>query len=123
MARWEASIRTSLANKKAATSITLSKQDQALVNTQLAKETIIRQKVESVKHGLLRGLHIVRSLASSNAHEFQSHISAVVALLLDGALKKGSILVGLDAVETYLVSSQYPHSVIEPKFIRSVGPG
>ncbi|KAF7968614.1 hypothetical protein HWV62_30003 [Athelia sp. TMB] len=102
IARWEASVRSSLASKKAAAATTLSKQDQALVNAQLAKETIVRQKVEDVRHNLLRGLQIVRSLVSSNMHEFQSHISAVAALLLDGALKKGSILVGLDAVETYL---------------------
>ena len=71
----------------------------------------MRQKVEDVRHNLLRGLQIVRSLVSSNMHEFQSHISAVAALLLDGALKKGSILVGLDAVETYLVGSRYPHAI------------
>lgn len=91
--------------------MTLSKQDQALVNAQLAKEISVRQGVENVKHNLLRGLQIVRSLASSNVNEFQVHMSTVVTLLLEGALKKGAILVGPDSVATYLVSLLYAYSV------------
>lgn len=105
IAKWEADIRNSLASKKAATTVTLSKQDQALVKAQLVKEAAVRQRVEGVKKDLMRGLKIVRSLASSNAQEFRSYISTVASLLLEGALRKGSVLVGPDAAQTYLVSS------------------
>jgi hypothetical protein len=105
IARWEADIRNSLANKKAAATTKLSKQDQALVEAQLEKESAVRQRVAHVKINLLRGLKFVRSLVSSGVQDFQLYISTVASLLLDGALGKGSILVGLHAVQTYLVRS------------------
>jgi hypothetical protein len=103
MARWDADIRNSLANKKAAATTKLSKQDQILVEAQLEKESIVRQRVDHVKVDLLRGLQLVRSLVLSDVQEFRSYISTVASLLLDGALGKGSVLIGNDGVQTYLV--------------------
>ena len=103
IARWEADIRNSLANKKAAATTKLSKQDQALVDAQLEKENAVRQRVTHVKANLLRGLQLIRSLVSSDVQEFRFYISTVASFLLDGALGKGSVLVGHDAVQTYLV--------------------
>ena len=104
IAQWEAEIRKSLANKKASTTVTLTKQQQALVNTQLAKESEVRQRVTSIKTNLDRGLHFIGSIINASVPEFRVYISTVVTLLLDGALEKGSLLSGSMALATYLVS-------------------
>jgi hypothetical protein len=102
IARWEADLRNSLANKKTAATISLSKQDQALVQAQLTKESVIRERVADIRNNLLRGLQFIHSLVAVNVPEFQPYISTVTSLLLDGALHKGSVLVGEDAVQAYL---------------------
>ncbi|RDB20660.1 eIF-2-alpha kinase activator gcn1 [Hypsizygus marmoreus] len=102
ISKWEAEIRKSLASKKAAGAVTLTKQQQALVSAQLQEEAEVRQRVEGVREKLDRGLHIVRSLVTSGADEFRTQISSVASLLLEGALARGSILVGRAAFDTYL---------------------
>ncbi|KAK7051190.1 translational activator of GCN4 [Paramarasmius palmivorus] len=102
IAQWEAEIRKSLANKKASTTVTLTKQQQALVNAQLAKESEVRQRVTSIKTNLDRGLHFIGSIINASVPEFRVYISTVVTLLLDGALEKGSLLSGSMALATYL---------------------
>ncbi|KAF5388937.1 hypothetical protein D9757_005117 [Collybiopsis confluens] len=93
--RWEDELRKSLASKKAQSqkgAPVLTKQQQALVQAQLAKEANIRKKVEEIKQKILRGLGFVRSLVEtfgSAGEEFKPHISQVVTLLLEGALIKG----------------------------------
>ena len=104
IAKWEEEIRKSLATKKA-TAVTLSKQQQALVQTQLEKEAKIRQHVQSICANLTRGLHLVRSIVTAGVDEFHSYMTSVISLLLDGALSRGSFLVGAIAFETYMVSS------------------
>ncbi|PBK90411.1 ARM repeat-containing protein [Armillaria gallica] len=102
IAKWEADLRKSLANKKTATP-TLTKQQQVLVNAQLEKESVVRRRVESVKANLERGLHFVRSLVRAGVPQFSAFISSVVTLLLDGA---GSRLVGQITVDVYLELAQ-----------------
>ena len=104
IAKWEEEIRKSLATKKA-TSVTLSKQHQALMQTQLEKESKIRQHVQDICANLTRGLHLVRSIVTAGVDEFHSYMTSVLSLLLNGALSRGSFLVGAIAFETYLVSS------------------
>ncbi|EEB98078.1 hypothetical protein MPER_02478 [Moniliophthora perniciosa FA553] len=103
IAQWEADLRKSLANKKAANTVTLTKQQQSLVNAQLAKEAEVRKRVASIKANLDRGLRLVGSLINASVPEFRVYISTVVTLLLEGALEKGSLLAGEMALETYLV--------------------
>ncbi|TFK45118.1 armadillo-type protein [Crucibulum laeve] len=102
IAKWEDDIRKSLANKKAAGSPVLTKQQQALVQVQLEKEAKIRESVSNLKHNLERGLQLVHSLVVANVEEFQVYISSIVSLLLDGALNRGAFLVGQSAFDTYL---------------------
>lgn len=102
IAKWEAELRKSLANKKPSGPVTLTKQQQALVNSQLEKEAKIRQKVAGVRSNLERGLQFVRSLVASGVEDFHSYISSIASLLLEGALGRGSILVGKSAFNTYL---------------------
>jgi hypothetical protein len=101
IAKWEAELRQSLASKK--TSVSLTKEEQVLVQAQLEKEALIRRRVFLVKANLERGLHFVRSVVSARVPEFRSYILSVASLLLDGALKRGSILTGQQAFDTYLV--------------------
>ena len=105
-AQWEAEVRKSLANKKGAPgSGTLSKQDQALVQAQLEKEAVIRQRVVSLKAKLEQGLHLVRSLVSSQVEQLRSYVAELAVLLRDGAFGKAVALVGTSSFETYLVSA------------------
>jgi len=102
IAKWEAEVRKSLAAKKA-TPATLTRQQQALVQTQLEKEAKIRLHVQTVQAHLVRGLNLVKSIVASGVEEFHSQMSFVVSLLLKGALDRGSFLAGPEAFETYLV--------------------
>lgn len=103
-AQWEAEVRKSLATKKQASSGTLSKQDQALVQAQLEKEAVIRKRVEGLKSRLERGLALVRSLVKSNAEELKTHVSSLVSVLLSGAFGNAAVsLVGENSFKTYLV--------------------
>ncbi|KAF5363220.1 hypothetical protein D9758_008404 [Tetrapyrgos nigripes] len=104
IAKWEAELRKSLANKKASSgaTATLTKQQQVLIQQQLAKESEVRQRVESVKNNLVRGLQLVSSLIDASVPEFRVYISSTVTLLLDGALRSGALLAGDLAFETYL---------------------
>lgn len=106
MAQWEADVRKSLANKKPANGV-LSKQDQAAIQAQLEKEQGIRQKVFAVKTNLERGLHFIQSLVVSNTDEFKLHLSTIAALLVDGALRKGDVLVSKAPFDTYIVSPNH----------------
>lgn len=93
------------------------------MNAQLEKEAKIRQHVVGVKANLHRGLEFVRSLVASGAGEFRSYITSVATLLLDGALGRGSILVGTSAFNTYLVSmvfSPLPSEFCSRKVIKGI---
>ncbi|KAJ4478479.1 armadillo-type protein [Lentinula aciculospora] len=107
--RWEDELRKSLAEKKAKaanSTLTLSKQQQALVQTQLAKEGLVRTKMKDIHIKLIRGMNLVKSLVETSVDEFRMYISPIVTLLLDGALAKGSLFVGDLAFETYLCLAQ-----------------
>ncbi|KAF8959922.1 armadillo-type protein [Flammula alnicola] len=105
IAKWEEEIRKSLASKKA-TPVTLSKQQQALVQTQLEKEIKIRQHVQAIQAHLIRGLNFVKSLVAAGVEEFQFYMSSIVSLLLKGALGRGSFLAGSTAFESYVELSK-----------------
>ena len=76
---------------------------------QLEKEAKIRAHVNTVQQHLVRGLSFVSSLVAAGVEEFQAHMSAVVSLLLRGALNRGSFLAGSTAFETYIVGSFSSH--------------
>lgn len=117
IAKWEEEIRKTLATKNATTA-TLSKQQQALMQTQLQKEAKIRQHVQGIRANLTRGLHLVRSIVAAGVDEFHSYMAPVLSLLLDGALSRGSFLVGALAFETYLVS--FPRQRTFQTFFNSI---
>ena len=87
----------------------MSKQDQALVQAQLDKESVIRAKVNQVKARLERGLNLVHSLATARV-ELHAHISSIIGVLLEGAFGPNAVaLIGFTAFERYLVSVLSPH--------------
>ncbi|KAH7334649.1 translational activator GCN1 [Rhizoctonia solani] len=100
--KWEAEVRKTLESKKGATTKALSKQEQAQVNAQLEKEDAIRSNVQRVKDDMLRGLALIKSLVAAGVPELSPHVASIAKILLDGALKKGSTLVGSEAFETYI---------------------
>ena len=101
-AKWEAEVRQKLNAKK--TQVTLSKQDQALINEQLLKEAEIRKHVSSIRAKLEHGLELVHSLSSANVAEFRVHAPQIASILLLNAFNKASeALVGDKPFNTFLV--------------------
>ena len=108
IAKWETELKKSLATKKVSAPVSLTKQEQSLVQSQLEKEAHVRRHVCMVKSQLDRGLSFVHSVVAAAVPEFHSYISAVISLLLEGALAhKGSILVGVVGFDTYLVGNLF----------------
>lgn len=99
--KWDAETKMALASKKGPSP--LSKQEKALVDAQLAKEQIVRDKVRSVRHSLKRGLAILQSVLAARVEQLGQYLSSIADCLLSGVLKNGFILVGEEAILTYLV--------------------
>ena len=74
-----------------------------LVDAQLAKEQIIRDKVQLVQHTLNRGLAVLRSVLAARIEQLGQYLSSVADCLLSGVLKNGFILVDEEATWVYLV--------------------
>ncbi|KAG8955662.1 translational activator of GCN4 [Tulasnella sp. 424] len=100
--QWEAELKQSLKAKKAGS--TLSKEDRALVDAQLAKESSIRKRISSIQRHLSRGLSFVRSLVAANVEELQTHIASIANILLQDVLPKATELIGPEGFDTYLKS-------------------
>ncbi|KAF9134046.1 translational activator of GCN4 [Mortierella sp. 14UC] len=80
----------------------LTKDEQASVDAQLAKESAIRKNVQNTYVHLMRGLATIRALVDGNADELTARLVELVRLLLNGVVKRGGPLVGSAAVDTYL---------------------
>ncbi|KAF9283148.1 translational activator of GCN4, partial [Mortierella antarctica] len=80
----------------------LTRDEQATVDAQLAKESNIRKNVQNTYVHLMRGMAIIRALINGNAEELTARLVELVRLLLNGVVKRGGPLVGPVAVETYL---------------------
>ncbi|KAF9109015.1 translational activator of GCN4 [Mortierella sp. AM989] len=80
----------------------LTKDEQASVDAQLAKESKIRKSVQNTYSHLMRGLAIINALIDGNSDELTTRLVELVRLLLNGVVKRGGPLVGTVAVDTYL---------------------
>lgn len=106
-AKWEAEVRQKLNAKK--TQVTLSKQDQALVNEQLQKEAKIRKHVSGIRARLEHGLELVHSLSSANVEEFRVYAPQIASILLLNVFNEASeTLVGDKAFNIFLVRQPIP---------------
>ncbi|KAF9438265.1 translational activator of GCN4 [Entomortierella beljakovae] len=80
----------------------LSRDEQASVDAQLAKESKIRKSVQNTYSHLIRGLAIIRALTDGNSESLTVRLVELVRFLLNGVVKRGGPLVGPVAVDTYL---------------------
>ncbi|KAH7056386.1 armadillo-type protein [Linnemannia elongata] len=80
----------------------LTRDEQASVDAQLAKESAIRKNVQNTYVHLMRGLATIKALVDGNAEELTARLVELVRLLLNGVVKRGGPLVGSIAVDTYL---------------------
>jgi hypothetical protein len=95
LAKWDAEVRQSLAQKKSTTTPTLSKQEQSLIQAQIEKEAKIRCRVNEIKANLDRALQTITHLALGKIDDLRLYVSQILNLLLSGgALDKGTLLVG-----------------------------
>jgi len=102
--KWEQEVRDSLVKKKAATvGGKRSKQDEALVAAQLAKESEVRARILIQQAKLKRGVELVSSIVASNAEKMQRHVDELVKLLLSSAFGAGSFLSDERPFEVFLV--------------------
>ncbi|KAI9236262.1 MAG: armadillo-type protein [Podila humilis] len=108
-AKFNREVKQALATKKKAptspaqaSTPKLSRDEQATVDAQLAKESNIRKNVQNTYVHLMRGMAMIRALVNGNAEELTARLVELVRLLLNGVVKRGGPLVGPIAVETYL---------------------
>ncbi|CAG8475625.1 4963_t:CDS:10 [Paraglomus occultum] len=102
--RWEREVREQIAKKKGASNTDtpkLTKDEQAAVDAQFAKESQIRKHVNEIREKMLRGLDIIDSMIRGNSGAMGERISELMQLL-NVVVKKGGKLFGQKAVETYL---------------------
>jgi urease gamma subunit len=102
--KWEAEVRASLAQKRAATGAKLSKADQAAVDAQRAKEAIIRGQIAAVQARMKRGLEIIAALVASNAERVKAEVGMLAKVLLATGFGVGSFLLDVRVFEVFLVS-------------------
>ncbi|KAK9766674.1 translational activator of GCN4 [Basidiobolus ranarum] len=101
--KWEADLRKEIAKKRGEDKqVKLTKEEQATVDAQLAKESKIRKQVQNVYVKLVRGLDIINAMVAGNKEALGEHLVEVVRLLLSGVIHKGGLLVENKAVETYM---------------------
>ncbi|CAG8561777.1 6442_t:CDS:10 [Ambispora gerdemannii] len=100
--KWEREVREEIAKKKGATNAPrLSKDEQAAVNAQMAKESKIRKQVQEVYFRYIRGLDIINAMIKGNAEKLENYVAELMRLLTF-VVTNGGVLVGDKASETYL---------------------
>lgn len=103
--KWEQEVRESLAKKRTATAgVKHSKQDQALINAQLAKESATRQQIRHVQGALNRGIELVSALTKAGNVEVERCVGGMAAALLSSVFAAGSFLVDGRAFDVFSVS-------------------
>lgn len=99
--KWEEELRAQLAAKKG-TQKKLTGEEQLKVNAQLKKESEIRQKVQHAAARLLRGIGIVRSLATGPPTEASLWMGTAVTSVLNALDAGAGLITGDAAPQTYI---------------------
>ncbi|CCH46758.1 putative translational activator [Wickerhamomyces ciferrii] len=115
--KWEESLRKEVSKKQQATK-KLTKEEQAIVNEQLSKESNIRQRIQEVQNNLYRGITIIDAL-SKNVELVDNgksiwYATAVNKLLEVLSLNVTAELVGYFPIETFLNLSKAVSSKLGP---------
>jgi HEAT-like repeat len=103
--KWEEELRVQLALKKGQ-QIKLTAEENAKVNAQLAKEAGIRLQIRHLEARLLRGIGIVRSLATGPPTDAQTWIGPSVKALLDIITAGASLIIGDTAATSYILCAE-----------------
>ncbi|KAM5376828.1 hypothetical protein ACJZ2D_005315 [Fusarium nematophilum] len=103
--KWEEELRSQLEKKKGQQR-KLTADETAKVNAQLKKESQIRQSIREVEARLLRGIGIIRSLASGPPTDATQWLGPAVSLLI-GVMDAGANLITGDAApKAYITCSE-----------------
>jgi len=103
--KWEEDLRAQLAQKKGLQK-KLTPEETAKVNAQLKKESAIRLQIRYLEAKLLRGLGIIKSLATGPPTEAGLWMGPAVKSLVD-AINAGAILItGNAAPDAYILCSE-----------------
>ena len=99
--KWEEDVRAQLAAKKGQQK-KISAEEQAKVNAQLAKETVIREKVLRLEQRIGRGIGMIQGLATGPPTEAEIWMGPSVRALLDVIEAGVGLLMGDTADNVYL---------------------
>ncbi|KAF4549025.1 eIF-2-alpha kinase activator GCN1-like protein [Elsinoe fawcettii] len=102
--QWEAELREQLAKKKGAAK-KLTKDEQAKVNAQLAKESEVRKQVTGVVARIQRGAGIVQALVRGPPTETEAWFGKCTQQLFDIIVAGAGSLMGESAAEIYMQCS------------------
>lgn len=98
--KWEAELRKTLAQKNSAQP-TLTKQEKALFDSQLAKEEATRGQLQLLQKRLQDGLSLCQSLLTSRSLSSSGRLPWLASLLSEGVVKLGTPFVGSSGILTY----------------------
>ncbi|KAF5596913.1 translation activator GCN1 [Fusarium subglutinans] len=93
--KWEEELRGQLEKKKGQQK-KLTPEENAKVNAQLKKESLIRQSITEIEARLLRGIGIIRSLATGPPTDAAQWLGTAVSLLI-GIMDAGATMITGDA--------------------------
>ncbi|KAG5817561.1 hypothetical protein H9Q74_002501 [Fusarium xylarioides] len=93
--KWEEELRSQLEKKKGQQK-KLTPEENGKVNAQLKKESLIRQSITEIEARLLRGIGIIRSLATGPPTDAAQWLGTAVSLLI-GIMDAGATMITGDA--------------------------
>ena len=99
--KWEEELRAQLAQKKGEQK-KLTPEEYAKVNAQLSKEAAIRLQIQHLEARLMRGIGIIKSLATGPPTEAEMWVGPAVRSLLDIIGAGAGLIVGDEATNSYL---------------------
>lgn len=103
--KWEEELRSQLEKKKGEKR-KLTAEESAKVNAQLAKESLIRQRIREIEFNVSRSLGIVNAIATGPPTEPKLWIGPVVSVLLDILDAGAALVVGDAPASAYLAISE-----------------
>ncbi|KAI9167300.1 eIF-2-alpha kinase activator GCN1 [Paramyrothecium foliicola] len=103
--KWEEELRGQIQQKKGQQR-KLTAEETSKVNAQLKKESQIRQSLQELEAKMLRGIGIIRSLATGPPTDAALWLGAAVKLLLDVIDGGGRLVIGDVAATVYIACSE-----------------
>ncbi|RAL64414.1 hypothetical protein DID88_001890 [Monilinia fructigena] len=103
--KWEEELRTSLAKKKGQQK-KLTPEETAKVKAQLSKESEIRLQIRALESKLLRGVGIIRSLATGPPTEASLWMGAAVRALVRVINAGAGLITGTAAPDAYILCAE-----------------